>query len=1859
MAQFGFFLHFYPDGHRQSWANVPTGHQGRSCSSENRRIYFPQPDWLKLRVAANLSLSHHDPANLESEPEFEAAEKFWMKYFAIVKVKTVWQDLLTHLDEEEFLGFQFFQYPSDYFTLEVLDVYALKTPFRAPEAVSQGYIISSLLTKPNDLYCQPDFDVMSLEVSKITTAAGRARGSQRVISIRSVLQKAGVDLPSWSPMSLPVPHVLYRLLSRLQWSIIPSLGRWRNLLKRLPPDIQSKMGLEGYQPPDRQQGQLTIAKLRTLMMQLQSWAPRVLQTCDGDEEQRIDLQFQLHSAIRWLLNVMANFPESGRAVVHDKRIYSSVFLVRSMLATRLIPAYVCMKSVCSEVIGSLFPNLLDKPLQDLLASKHVFPSDSGKHMIRLFLDCALLFWRRGEEEQCDFVRFGGADSSPQHGYNWLLSTHFFVDKKHIVHVFRCLQRMIADSCERASSGVIYDEEASAQSKQDHLDVLSMLRREHDLPVALGNQAESTAHKCAAMLHKFVMRISVGNRYSNLRKFTSSFFSFCSDMGVEIGIGDFRLDRDSDLKGLLPDWLMGPDLASDLPMDACSYSAASAGAAAASASVSANISGGLYELESDVGAPPHSPSDSQCQAMVPSDASSGADRVEGHRVDDDTVDGDAFSSLFLPKALRIPGSLHKINNALEQVTESLSHWTDFLVQLKLFESLWCHGRLQRFVNFCLRSSELSHRCDDVLKQKLGSLYTKRWGEVVHFCIRLKNVLPIIRSAWDERRYNFGLAADNSERQTAAGDAGNAGGDSNHHSSFDPNLLTQTLRDSFFFAYLDMVLALVSMTEDIAFWAESCSCHEDILSHSHKRSMSASKNMKSSRVLSNFFSGKADVCPMRGKRLPELVAYGADKMLLDLGSAAIGSLFVSHRHFVSIEQWNQLRSDFDVGKNQAVLQFRLKFDWANRLPYKLALLAFRDQALARRELGRIASEFDAQPEELKKNHHFVTLQILRPGSILRGQFDAWLSGVPLNDPRLHDLEFQAGCFRLVQITERLYEASHSILKRRTPPNASGPLISLQCRLLDVATEIKVRPETLLSIASQYDVARDYKKLPYQLGLERHPWVFNSIGKKWKLIRALNKVLYRADPIGQFPDVSHLDAWHQKVRKKIKQKAKDMMNKASARKSLQLTYENLRACALQQHFLAVADSSSEVVFSLPDCHASGLLQQFNQVLAMTVPHDVSLDADIEMGVVPEPQFNRPSSSSGSIIFRVVSTNPSSRRLLSLDLAPAGIGGQLQSDDVAICLLSEGPACHDSGKAWLSAPSSKVQDSVVQILRHLPQRMSFAEMTSSLLVHHPCSDGLQYSLPSSVGDRNLLADSVSFLVESAAFPGSSIFVHLEMSEVTHSLLSQDFIVGDINQRESYHSYQLTQRGVDSLLMFRLYGSPTRVNQFVLTDSDPTLHMMLQELEDQGWQWQPLCAPKKRKPEDEAYIIGHEKIWKTISLNVQRLYVQCLLEAEHLQSRFRIQSIPHGSSAEVYTALLKGEQPAKKKARVQFELEDDLHQPQPLENVIALEVEEFASANQIRDFDFGDDAGSESVNRIIHLLEEADVKTVDSSNIAPDSLAHDPVNDAQDESKRLTDVELEGLDRQSAADADPRPVADSGSALAAPPVPSKGSESDHHDQSRPHANRRIVSMPVDDPTHGNFDWKTFKWGAFTFTSKRPTKTESGTQGTYVWQAACPFHAKNDKSGCRKSCNISPLTEENYSNVINCLKAWCNEAKKCKTQADHIALTASPTSFPAPSLIESACIPASEKPTSKVKTDVEILQAAHVPADSMPKQKAKSKAKAKPKGKVASKAKAKAEAANPSASSDSSSSSESGSGSLSDSSSSSSSQDSGSSSSSS
>ena len=134
------------------------------------------------------------------------------------------------------------------------------------------------------------------------------------------------------------------------------------------------------------------------------------------------------------------------------------------------------------------------------------------------------------------MRFGGADSSPQHGCNWLLSSCVYISRDAVIPTFRALQRLILAS--RAIPLGCVEVAESAQSVTGHDTVLRNLTKEHDLPAALGHGAEDTAHKCAALLHKWALR--VGQRENS--RSTPLPFSFCSDMGVELGVAKFRYDN---------------------------------------------------------------------------------------------------------------------------------------------------------------------------------------------------------------------------------------------------------------------------------------------------------------------------------------------------------------------------------------------------------------------------------------------------------------------------------------------------------------------------------------------------------------------------------------------------------------------------------------------------------------------------------------------------------------------------------------------------------------------------------------------------------------------------------------------------------------------------------------------------------------------------------------------------------------------------------------------------------------------------------------------------------------------------------------------------------------------------------------------------------------------------------------------------------------------------------------------------------------------------------------------------------------------------------------------------------------------
>ena len=562
--------------------------------------------------------------------------------------------------------------------------------------------------------------------------------------VRSVVP--GTDAPDLNDLFvLPQPVSVCQLLLTKCWSKLIALGRWAELSASLPEQIQEQICPAGSEDPQPSQVDLTASSCRELANHIRRWSVHVLACVQDVESERTHLE----AAVRWLDNVSWSLPQNQTGVQADddfnvlnrsRHAYSSLFMVKMLLLMRVIPGSVDVKHLLIDAVSLLFPHLLKSVCEQLLTKPNVFPSPGTRHQARLVLDAALLLWRRAETGT--YVRFGGADASPQAGFDFLLSSTDYILQEQIVPLFQAVRRMMKDASLRLEG---LWEEQSPQSVADHQLVRKHLRKEDDIPIALGNAATSATHKVAGMLHKYSLRCE---SEESLAKYLSSFFSFCSDMGTEMNISSFRIPAQK-LQELLPVWMKKVVLDDD-DVQGCQWRP--------------------LLLENDV----CSVNGSQPGQSVPG-ASSVADSP---RCFD--------SATFLPQALAIPGMLHITSNGLEQVTQHLVHFDEWFGQLKVIESLWKNGRLVRFVNFCVRPAGAfaSEIAADFLRRKPGSLYLKRWNEVSKFCLRIKDLLPSLKAFWDQKAFS------SCKSSVAGADA-----------EFDPCLLTSILQDPMFEARLD--------------------------------------------------------------------------------------------------------------------------------------------------------------------------------------------------------------------------------------------------------------------------------------------------------------------------------------------------------------------------------------------------------------------------------------------------------------------------------------------------------------------------------------------------------------------------------------------------------------------------------------------------------------------------------------------------------------------------------------------------------------------------------------------------------------------------------------------------------------------------------------------------------------------------------------------------------------------------------------------------------------------------------------------------------------------------------------------------
>lgn len=395
-AMIGVFLHSYPDGFLQS-GRFPDPESSRP---QRIRLRCPKTAWFERRLREVRS------RGLSVRGEDEATQDFTMQIFVVAKVGAVRQDALTFLNEEEFYGWHFFQCPSDFYALSICRVYRVQDRLRVTEcrsdrrlsrgadgvvsgAATRGYVRGvASRTRPFELYVD-GFNIGQVRL--------RDTESSSLVTVAQALRSSGVASNTSSLLAIPVVQPLFDLIANGEWMSVPCLGRWLPLLEQLPQEVQRRVGQIGVEMPDMEAGSLSHEKVHEVLMLLQRWAPTILQACG--ESESFAIEQQLLGSAEWQ-SFMAAIP--GREPFlprRQKRIYDSIVLVRVMLFTRLVPSHVPLKELCIEALQVVCPDLLRGAIQDLLESQHLMMSASSKHRMRLFLDCALLMWRRQQERE--------------------------------------------------------------------------------------------------------------------------------------------------------------------------------------------------------------------------------------------------------------------------------------------------------------------------------------------------------------------------------------------------------------------------------------------------------------------------------------------------------------------------------------------------------------------------------------------------------------------------------------------------------------------------------------------------------------------------------------------------------------------------------------------------------------------------------------------------------------------------------------------------------------------------------------------------------------------------------------------------------------------------------------------------------------------------------------------------------------------------------------------------------------------------------------------------------------------------------------------------------------------------------------------------------------------------------------------------------------------------------------------------------------------------------------------------------------------------------------------------------------------
>jgi hypothetical protein len=483
----------------------------------------------------------------------------------------------------------------------------------------------------------------------------------------------------------------------------------------------------------------------------------------------------------------------------------------------------------------------------------------------------------------------------------------------------------------------------------------------------------------------------------------------------------------------------------------------------------------------------------------------------------------------------------------------------------------------------------------------------------------------------------------------------------------------------------------------------------------------------------------------------------------------------------------------------------------------------------------------------------------------------------------------------------------------------------------------------------------------------------------------------------------------------------------------------------------------------------------------------------------------SSTYLFFKVIRAKP-----INLKGVPVALGARrrLGGDHLAVSVHHGVAVPNGNGAFSIASSASRTSDDLDSIALLTSLGGNVDEVARSLLAWRR-QGSLRFHLKGEeANDRR--ADLLTDLVNRAGV-GLSAYQPPTDAEILQQLVADDLVA------QQGGRFALVASAWSRIGFSWHVGSPQRVCQVRprVPLQDRTSYELMTMLGEAGFEWKALPNGVARRKALPGHVPGTaERVWYTTPKTASKLYMRALLQAEDLVTKRKLLvAIPHGRPDEFYENLLKGkvvseaiaaQLPAITAGAEECASESD----GALEGVAPNALDDIPEDDRLGAEDGEwEDVSKEEMDKIAAELFGDSGSDGEGAGLlaAAEAAEGAAVVDVMGSVAGLVDM-LDMEDEQQLGFHTPGPALSS----APPPVPGPPPPVDL-DGVAPEAVPRVrTARRARPPVEGEVELRSWKVNVFRLTPKEGRLKGGGGGAHGGYEAACPFHAKSSKTGCKK-----------------------------------------------------------------------------------------------------------------------------------------------------